>query len=323
MKMERHAYIRLTKINDLIKSKRYPNCKFLAEEFEVNERTILRDIEALKDQLGAPVRYSKAKNGYYYEDDDFSLPDVKMTEGELISVFLGVEVLKKFKGTPFASKIEQAFQKIELLLPKTISLDLNEIENCYSFDIKQVKEFDQKSAGIFDALSKAIKEKQTVEMTYYAIGKDKTTERAVDPYHLRHSGSWYLVGYDHIHKDLRTYAVDQIKEIKVQSLKFKVQEGFSPEKFFAHSWGIIEGEELTKVVVKLDKSIARWFKSRMLHPSQKTNMNKDGSITLTFEVSGTDEIKRWILSQGANAKVIEPKELKDEIRDEAKRMIHA
>lgn len=319
--MERHAYVRLTKINDLIKGKKYPNCRYLAEEFEVNERTILRDIEALKDQLGAPVRYSKGKNGYYYEDDNFALPDVKMTEGELIAVFLGTELLKKYKGTPFASKIEQAFKKIELLLPKTVSVDLNQIENCYSFDIKQVKEVDRKNAAIFETLSKALNEKKTVEMTYYAIGRDKTTKRAVDPYHLRHSGSWYLVGYDHTHKGLRTYAVDQIRDIKMTGTKFEVQKGFSPEKFFAHSWGILEGLPLTKVVVKLDKSIARWFKNRTLHPSQKTTMSKDGSVTLTFEVAGTDEIKRWIMSQGAQAKVLEPKELWDEIREEARQMV--
>ena len=320
MKMERHAYIRISKISDIIKNKRYPNCKFLAQEFEVNERTILRDIEALKDSLGAPVKYSKARNGYYYEDDKFSLPDVKMTEGELVSIFLGAEQLKRFKGTPFALKIEEAFKKIELLLPKTVSVDLNEMDKCYSFDIKQVKEFDQNSARMFETLSKAIKEKKTVEMTYYAIGRDKITKRLVDPYHLRHSGSWYLVGHDHGHKDLRTYAVDQIRDIKITDARFKMQDEFSPEKFFAHSWGIIEGLPITKVVVKLDKSIARWFKNRKLHSSQQTVVGKDGSLTLTFEVAGTDEIKRWILSQGAQARVLEPKELKDEIREEAMRM---
>ena len=320
MVMDRSTHVRIMKICNLIKSKTYPNCRRLAEEYEVTERTILRDIEAIKDSFGWMVRYSKARNGYYFEDENFSLPQIKMTEGELLAVFLGTELLKKYKGTPFASKIGQAFGKIELLLPKTISIDPDEIEKAYSFDIKQVKEFDQNSAKIFDALSKAMKEKKTVEMTYYTIGRDKTTKRAIDPYHLRHSGSWYLVGYDHIRKDLRTYAVDQIKEIKVQNAKFKVQEGFSPEKFFKHSWGIIEGQELTKVVVKLDKSIARWFKNRKLHSSQQTATGKDGSLTLTFEVSGTDEIKRWILSQGSRAKVIEPKELKEEIREEAKRM---
>lgn len=318
--MDRHAHIRITKICNMIKDGRYPNCRAMAEEFEVSERTILRDIEALKDSLGAPVRYSKARNGYYFEDNSFSLPDVKLSEGELVAVFLGAEQLKRFKGTPFASNIEQAFKKIELLLPKTVSVDLNEIERCYSFDLKQVKEFGKDGAKIFETLSKAIKEKKTAEMTYYAIGNDKTTKRAVDPYHMRHSGSWYLVGYDHGHKDIRTYAVDQIREINITDKNFTVDKGFSPEKFFAHSWGIVECAELTKVVVKLDKSIARWFKNRKLHSSQQTAAGKDGSLTLTFEVAGTEEIKRWILSQGSCANVLEPKELREEIMEEAYNM---
>lgn len=171
----------------------------------------------------------------------------------------------------------------------------------------------------FDSRAKAVKTKTSVEVRYYSIGRDTESKRILDPYHLRHTlGRWYLVAYCHERKDVRTFAVDQIREIKTLKKNFQVQAGFSPDKFFASSWRLEEGGELTKVVVKLDKSISRWFIKRKLHPNQQTKKNKDGSLTLTFQVAGTGEIKRWILSQGSKAKVLEPRELRKEIRNEAR-----
>lgn len=322
--MERHTYIRIAKIDELIRGKKYPNCRVLAEEFEVSQRTILRDIEAMKDSLGAPILYSKEHNGYYYGKGSFSLPEIKLTEGELVAVFLAEELLNKYKNTPFSLAIRRAFEKIQTLLPDSVSLDLNELGQAYSFDIKQAKPLDNRAARVFDLLVKAINSKNSVGVTYYSIGRDATQQRIIDPYHLRHAqGAWYLVAYCRLRKDIRTFAVNQIREIKVLKEKFSVQPGFSPEKFFEHSWGFQEGGKLTKVVVRLDKEIARWFVDRKLHPSQQTKENKDGSLTLTFRVAGTEEIKRWIMSQGKHAKIMGPRELRINIIEEARRIISA
>ena len=317
--MERHTYVRIAKIDDLIRRKRYPNCRTLSEEFETSQRTILRDIEAMKDSLGAPIRYSKERNGYYYEDDKFSLPAVRLTEGELVSVFLGEEILKKYKNTPFESAIRRAFEKIKLFLPDSVSVDFNDISQSYSFDIRETRALDKHSARTFDTLAKAIKDKKSVDVNYYSIGRNATQKRIIDPYHLRHTqGAWYLVGFCHLRKDVRTFSVNQIKDIKITDERFEIRKDFSLQKYFEYSWGIEEGGPLIKVMVKLDKDIARWFVDRKLHPSQKTVENKDGSLVLTFKVAGTEEIKRWIMSMGSRVKVMEPRELREEIREEAR-----
>lgn len=315
--MERHTYIRLAKIDRLIKQKRYPNCKYLAEQFETSERTILRDIEAMKDSLGAPIQYSKEKNGYYYSEEKFSLPEVKLTEGELVSIFLGEEILRKYKHTPFEEEIRKAFEKIELLLPEEISVNFDEIAQAYSFDIKQTRELDENSARVFAALAKAIKDKRSIEIKYYSMAKNEVTKRKLDPYHLRHTmGTWYLIALCHLRNDIRTFAVSNIKEIKLLDEKSVIPRNFSIEKFLADSWGIFEGAPVVKVVLRFEPAIARWVAERRWHSSQKTVENKDGSATLTFRVSGTSEIKPWIMSFGSKVRVMEPKTLRKEIINE-------
>ncbi|OGC21644.1 hypothetical protein A2291_06005 [candidate division WOR-1 bacterium RIFOXYB2_FULL_42_35] len=319
--MERHTLIRIYQIDELIRSKQYPNCRELAERFEVSERTILRDIEAMKDSLGAAIGFSKEHNGYYYEKQGFCLPSLKLSEGELLAILLGGELIAKYKNTPFEAAIKKAFEKLQALLPETISINLNNRDKFISFDLCQTRELSKPATQAFELLIKAINDKTSVAINYYSIGRNKTQKRIIDPYHLRHTqGAWYLVGYCQLRKEVRTFAVNQIKNIKIMPKTFLIQKSFSAKKFFADSWGFEQGGPMTKVVVKLDKRISRWFIDRKLHPSQKTAENKDGSLTLTFQVAGTEEIKRWILSQGADIMVLEPKRLKKGVRDEARRM---
>ncbi|RPJ06520.1 MAG: WYL domain-containing protein [Deltaproteobacteria bacterium] len=77
------------------------------------------------------------------------------------------------------------------------------------------------------------------------------------------------------------------------------------------------GGPITTVKVKFHSDIAPWIRERRWRPSQETKEHDDGSATLTFKVAGTWEIKRWIMSFGSSAKVLEPKELRKEILEEA------
>ncbi len=72
----------------------YPNESLLAERFGISKRTAERDINYMKNVLGAPMVYSPAHHGFYYEkkfklqtavtagnDDDYSGITAKFTSG--------------------------------------------------------------------------------------------------------------------------------------------------------------------------------------------------------------------------------------------------
>ncbi|HEX9144620.1 MAG TPA: WYL domain-containing protein [Candidatus Binatia bacterium] len=60
-----------------------------------------------------------------------------------------------------------------------------------------------------------------------------------------------------------------------------------------------------------------------LHPSQKNKKLKDGSLEVAFEVAGTKEIKTWILGFGSLAKVLEPRPLVKEIKDDLRKALRS
>ena len=75
-------------------------------------------------------------------------------------------------------------------------------------------------------------------------------------------------------------------------------------------------DEVYTVKVWISPGWARWVGEKIWHESQKAKKNGDGSLELTFQVAGLDEIKRWVLSFGPEALVLEPTKLKEMIRSE-------
>jgi len=79
-------------------------------------------------------------------------------------------------------------------------------------------------------------------------------------------------------------------------------------------------EDPVHVKVRFDPEIARYITEREWHPSQKIRKNRDKSVVLELTVGGTLEIKRWILSFGPQAEVLEPDTLVEEIRNDLDKM---
>ena len=112
---------RIMGIDQAVRSGGWPNATTLAAEFEVDPKTVRRDIAYLRDQLHAPLEYDPARFGYFYREPSFRLPFFQLTEGELVAVLLAERVLKQYRGTPFEADLRRAFAKVTELLPETIS----------------------------------------------------------------------------------------------------------------------------------------------------------------------------------------------------------
>jgi len=73
--LNRVALVRIAVIDQEIRNGSWPNATGLARQLEVNPRTIHRDIDCLRDQLGAPIVYDRDHNGYSYAAGEDMPPD--------------------------------------------------------------------------------------------------------------------------------------------------------------------------------------------------------------------------------------------------------
>ena len=90
-----------------IRSGHYPNASKLAEHFEISTKTAQRSIEFLRDRFMAPLEYDPGRKGYRYADQSFALPDIQVSQGELISVLLARNLLSESAGGLISESIDE------------------------------------------------------------------------------------------------------------------------------------------------------------------------------------------------------------------------
>jgi len=317
MKRSKTQAERLLALDQLLRNNKYPNCTTFAAEWEISTKTAQRDIDYLKDRMGAPLEYDALRRGYFYTEPTFMLPAVQMNEGELAALLMGTRVLEQFKGTPMAEKLAAVFDKLSALLPDNITVRPEEFFTRFSFTAPPAMPI---SPDVWSTVVQALQNGQMIEIRYRNWSGEKTSR--VAPVHLANlQGDWYLFvqyeGFD----NFRQIALARIQSIKQLSKKAEIEGSFDPKKELANAFSKFAGEnEPFRVTVQFSSEIAHEVLERQWHPRQEVKLLKDGRVEISFEAKGDIEIKRWVLAFGRYAKVKGPKWLKEQIDDEVRAM---
>ena len=100
----------------------------------------------------------------------------------------------------------------------------------------------------------------------------------------------------------------------------------SVKKYIRKNFGIMQGERvclfcLCSLLVKLRFSaVSGWVREQVWHQNQRSTVSRDGSLVMELPVADFREIRRRILSYGAEVMVLSPKSLASDLKKEIKRM---
>lgn len=309
---------RLVALDQMIRRGRYPNAYTAARDLEVNRRTILRDLDFLRDCWGAPVEFSRQHNGYFYRDPDYPLPLYRLTEGELIAFFLAERLMQQYRDSPFAKDLATAFRKLTAALPDQVSIDLSHLDEGFSFRSKPAKNGDVER---FRQLTRAIRAGRQLELVYWTASRDVTCRRAVDPYHLASvAGEWYLVAFCHMREDVRMFVPGRIRSLKETGERFERPPDFSIAAYLDATFTIVRGKGPPRTIkLRFAPEAARYIREKEWHPTQKIVDLLDGSLILTLKVSHLLEVRRLALHWGADCEVLAPTELRKQVQAELRR----
>jgi proteasome accessory factor B len=156
-----------------------------------------------------------------------------------------------------------------------------------------------------------------------AAGKARKIETVlIEPYGVFFARrSWYLVARKRSAGEMRLYKLARIKRVEVTSDTFSMPRGWTLDKYLENAWETIHSPQPpVKVVVDLSPKVAGNMVETMWHPSQTFTTLADGTVRFTARVAGLDEITWWVLGIGSNARVVEPKELRERVAAEIRAM---
>jgi predicted DNA-binding transcriptional regulator YafY len=308
---------RIMAIDQALRAGSWPNARTLGETLEVDPKTIRRDIALLRERLKAPIEFDPVRNGYYYSEPSFRLSYFQITEGELVALLLAEQLLRRYRGTPFGADLRRSFAKITEMLPETVSIRLDEAADCLSVMPAVETSYDLET---FATLSGAVISQQEVEMTYWSAGRNETTTRKFDPYHLSLIDEvWYAIGHCHVHGDVRVFAVQRVRSVRETGERFSRPADFRIEEYMGNSFRAVRGDGHHKVSLRFPAEFACRVAEKIWHPSQSIEPTSDGGLILRFEVTDLREVKRWVMWWGRDCvEVLEPKDLREAILDECR-----
>ena len=95
---EKYKTHRLIQLDKWIRNGGYPSVQAIQDEYEISRRTVMRDLEFLRDRYDAPLEYDRTRNGYYYTDPTFMIQNVLLTEGDLFTVSTMMPLMEQYKN---------------------------------------------------------------------------------------------------------------------------------------------------------------------------------------------------------------------------------
>ena len=287
----------------------------LADMEGIGLRTAYRDLVALQE-AGFPLfteRVERSNRWAFVDTYTFQVPK-PFTMTELMSLLLYSDLVRVFEGTAMYESLQSLFQKVRSTLsPQTLAY-LERMQSTFAVGIKPYKEYG-KFRELLNQVNEAAVKHKRIEIQYHPLNRDKETRRKVDPYKIWFfEGTIYLIGLCHLRNEIRMFVLDRIRMLTVLGETFVPPKDFDLNEFMGHSFKVMH-DELHTVKIRISPAWSRWVGEKIWHESQQARKMKDGSLELTFRVAGLDEIMRWVLSLGPEAKVIEPEALKDRTQE--------
>ena len=306
---------RLLNIDSEIRSGRMPNCSTLAQSEEVSRRTILRDIDYLRDELGAPIEYDAAKKGFRYSSPDWFMPAMRMSEGELLGLLVGMKAAEMYRGTPMADILRGVYRKLATYLPDTCTLPPELVSTRFSF---HPAPSGMVPRGVWEGVVRGLLHRRVIEVDYRSPRSPKRRLHRLHPLHLANvEGEWYLFAYFPRWNDVTQFVLSRMTAVKALDDSFEPPANFDAGAWLEERFGRYMREPAgPKVPVRLHfaASAVREVAGRTWAPGQKLKERSDGSFDLTLSLREPDALLPWILSFGSRVRVMEPAYLKRTVR---------
>jgi predicted DNA-binding transcriptional regulator YafY len=304
--LPRAVLARIYFIDRQIASGEYPNVNDLAREYEVGTATIYRDIEYMRDMLGAPIEYSAKNRGWFYAEKAFRLPARFAAANDMLALSMAKALLSLYRDTPLYDSARRLLDDITAPLTRD-EADAGGAGPWYENRIVVPPVASAPvDAHVWETLVSAMRENRLVAFDYHGIRDAARTARLVRPYQLLFdNGLWFLFGYAEERSALRMFNLSRIKNVSLTNETFTLPKDYdyriqSDGSYF----GVFIGKKY-RFKIAFDMAGGEWVKDRKWAADQKIAETKKG-LVIEFTSTQYNKVLEWLLSRGASARPLKP-----------------
>lgn len=286
----------------------------------ISKRTIQLDIQFMRsDKLGynAPIIVVDRKY-YTYEDPEYSITNLPLSQQDLTQLNDAVELLKQFHGFTHFRELDGMVQKLE----DHVSSQKEMRSPIIHFD----KNENLKGLQFIDIIYKAIQEKKVLQISYQSFKARQPGDIYLHAYLLKeYNNRWFVVGHSESNPKLLTLALDRIVSVKtLESIPYKHLNSFNPDNFYKDIIGVTvnTGDPVETVELFVKRRNAPYVITKPLHHSQEVLSKSKEGVLIRINVKLNYELEREILGYGESIIVVRPDRLKRKIAQRLKQGVN-
>lgn len=307
-------YERIIALHRHLQAARHPvTVTHLQDDLGCSRATVYRDIAFLRDALMAPV-IGDGDAGFHYdpsEHERFELPGLWLNSEELHALLAAQQLLAHSSGGMLTAALAPLQQRVEKLLAAQ--------SGGKRWPLDRVRVIPHRGRRMdehaFRIVASAVLERQQLSFDYRARSTNETTRRTISPQRLTHyRDNWYLDAWDEEREGLRSFSVDRIAKARLQPHAARDVDEADLNAHLAASYGIFSGTPHGWATIRFSAKAARWVADEHWHSQQQGRFLSDGSYELKLPYSVPRELLMDVLQYGADAEIIEPKALREQLR---------
>lgn len=268
----------------------------LADKFEVSKRTINRDIEDLC-KAGIPIQTAQGCGGGIGIMDGYRMDRTLLTSKDMQMIMAGLRSLDSVSGSHYYG---QLMEKIKPGSSRFISGKDSVLIDLSSW-------YKDAIAPKISLIQESIEERKCIIFDYYSPSGD--TIRKIEPYYLIFKwSSWYVWGWCLRRKEFRLFKLNRLDKLQKSETEFKVREAPMPdlsiEKIFPdkiHVKALFYPEMKWRIVEEFGP-----------HCFEET---EEGKLLFHADYTDKDNLISWLLTFGDKVFLLEPMEVREEIRE--------
>jgi predicted DNA-binding transcriptional regulator YafY len=302
-------------IEDLVEECNKSIYEYTRKEEGIKKRQLYDDIRFMESEQGWNIELKKVKDGrtvfYKYENSNFSISNQPLNETEANQLREALLTLERFKGLPQYNWINEINARLES-----------------TFNLKQKNDviisFEQneylKGLEFIPILYNAILYKKVLSINYKSFNSDEEIAIIVSPYYLKqYNMRWFLFAKSKDYESISNLALDRIETIKENNQEY-IETDIDFNEYFEDVVGVtIPSDKTENIVLRIDKSLISYIKTKPLHGSQKINESGD-NFEVHLKLILNYELETLILSFGEKIQVLEPMSLVEKVNGRINKM---
>ena len=267
----------------------------LAEQFEVSRRTINRDIDLLC-RAGLPIVTRQGAKGGISIMENYKLGRTVLTKDELRDILAGLRSLDSVTGS---KRYGQLMEKLSAGSSDFMTGDqsvLIDLSSWYGDSLKPK----------IETVRRAINAQTFLKFRYYSPKGESVRE--VEPYYLIFRwSSWYLWGWCRSREDFRLFKLNRMDKLDSTGERFEKRQIPQPD---------LSTERIFPGGVRVKALFQPEYKWRLMEEfgPDSFELQPDGRLLFQADYTDRESLLTWILTFGDKAELLEPREMRQEIR---------